>query len=60
MDHRTMKLMSMHKALHTRDDIDRQETKKEEIWPALRIVWMQWFKDSKNIQKVTDKGKRAK
>ena len=43
MDQRTRKLMTMHKALNPRDDIDR----KEEDSPALKIAWIRQCDDSK-------------
>ena len=37
----------MHKALHSRDDIDymSQEKKEEEDLPALKIAWMHQYDD---------------
>ena len=42
MDQRTRKLMTMHKALHPRNDVDRlmyQEKREEEDLPALTTRW---------------------
>ena len=49
MDQRTSKLMTMHKTLHLRDDIDRlymRQWKEEEDKPALGIVWVHQIKES--------------
>ena len=41
MNQRTRKLMTIHKALHPRDDIDGMYQKKEKKdSPALKIVWI--------------------
>ena len=42
MDQKTRKLITMHKALHPRDDVDRlrREMKEEEDLPALKIALM--------------------
>ena len=57
MDKSTRKLMTMHKALHLRDNIDNmfQEKKDEEYLLAMWIVKMHHFKDSKNTLKRTKK-----
>ena len=42
MDHRIRKLMTMHKALHPRDDVDRlyvSRNKGERNLPASKTVW---------------------
>ena len=45
MDERTRKLMTMHEALHHRDDIDRQEKKEDKDLPAFKIASMSWYND---------------
>ena len=59
MDQRARKLIMMHKALHSRDDIDRlyvcQKKKKEEDSQALKIVWMHRYKDMRTTLKRAKK-----
>ena len=51
MDQRTRKLMTMHKALHPRDDIDRLYVSRKEGGRGLTSIedsvdtWIQWLKD---------------
>ena len=49
--------MTMHKALHSRDDVDRlymfQEKKEEEDFPALKTPMPHLYNDSKTIYKNT-------
>ena len=45
----------MHKALHQRDNIDRNVIIKEGFSQLLRIAWMEQHKDSKNILKLDDR-----
>ena len=50
MDQRTRKLMTMHKALHPRDNVADymcQEEKEEEDLPALKTALMHRYNDSK-------------
>ena len=48
MDQRTRKLMTLHKALHPRDDVDMwQEKKEEEDLLAYKIVSMHRYNDQK-------------
>ena len=47
-----IKLMTMHKPLHPKDDTDymRQEKLEEEDSPALKITWMHQYVDSKTLK----------
>ena len=48
----------MHKALHPRDNIDytcQEKKKKNEDWPALRIVFLSQYKDSRIALKRADR-----
>ena len=51
MDQRTRKLMTMHKALHPRDDVDRlyiyQKKKEEEDLSALKTALTHRYNDSR-------------
>ena len=56
MDQRTRKLMSMHEALHPKDDVDRlyvSRKGKEEDLPVLTTVLTIRYNDSKTIYKNT-------
>ena len=56
MDQRTRKLMTMHKAFHPRDDVDRlyvQEKREEEDLPVLKTALTHRYNDSKTIYKNT-------
>ena len=58
MDQRTRKLMTMHKALHPRDDIDRlYMSRKEEgkDLPALKTALRHWYNDLKTTYKSAEK-----
>ena len=53
MDQRTRKLMTMHKALHPRDDVDRRYVSKkreEEDLPALKTALTHRYNDSKTTK----------
>ena len=50
MDQRTRKLMTIHKALHPRDDVDRfyaSRKREEEVLPALKTVLTHRYNDSR-------------
>ena len=52
IDHKTRKLMTIHKEWHLRDDnasMRQEKNEKVEFLP-LRIAWIQNFRESKNIQ----------
>ena len=53
MDQRTRKLMTMHKALHPRDDVDRLYVLRKGDLPALKTVLMHRYNDSKITYKNT-------
>ena len=57
MDQRARKLMTMHKALHPRDDVDRlyisRKERKEDDFPALKTALKHRYNDSRAIQKNT-------
>ena len=56
MNQRTRKLMTMHKALHPRDDVNRlyvSRKRREEDLPALKIALTHLYNDSKTICKNT-------
>ena len=56
MDQRTRKLMTMHKALHPRDDVDISYVSKnseEGDLPALKTVLTHPYNDSKTTKKNT-------
>ena len=52
MDQRTTKLMIIHKAFHSRDDMDKQEKKVLEYSPALKKSSMHQYQDSKTTLKL--------
>ena len=55
-DQKTRKLMSMQKALHPRDDIDRIcHEKAKENSPALRITSMHQYEESRDTLKIPKK-----
>ena len=39
--------MTMHEALHTRDDVDKKEKREEEDLPALKTALTHRYNDSK-------------
>ena len=50
MDQRTRKLMTIHKALHPKDDVDSlyvYEKREEEDWSALKTALTHRYDDSK-------------
>ena len=47
MDQRTRKLMTMHKALHPRDDVDRLYISRKEDLPALKTALTHRYNDKK-------------
>ena len=52
MDQRTRKLMTMHKPLHPRDDVDRlyvSRKEEEEYLPASKTALTHWYNGSKTI-----------
>ena len=52
VDQRTRKLITIHKSLHLKDDIDICQEKKEvEDSSALKIAWMHQYEDSNTILK---------
>ena len=54
MDQKTRKSMTMHKALHPRDDIDRlhvSRNKRGKDLPSLKIASIHLYKDSKTTLK---------
>ena len=56
MDQRTRKLMTIHKALHPRDDVDRPYVSREEgeeNLPAMKTALTHRYNDSKTIYKNT-------
>ena len=57
MDKKTRKLMTMHKALYPKDDIDFIYLRKneEEYSPTLKIVWMHQYVDSKTTLQRAEK-----
>ena len=56
MDQRTRKLITTHRALHPRDDVDRlyvSRKREEEDMPALKTAFTHRYNDSKTIYKNT-------
>ena len=57
MDQRTRKLMTMHKALHPRENVDRLYVSRkegEEDLPASKTALTHRYNDSKTTQKNTN------
>ena len=57
MDQRTRKLMTIHKALHPRDDVDRlfiSRKREEEHLPALKTALTHRYNDSRKARRRTD------
>ena len=57
MDQRTRKLMTMHKALHAKDDVDRlcvPRKEEEEDLPALKTVLTHQYNDLETTYKSVE------